>query len=248
MTQVLGAFLVPSQNVVTASPALALLPAAPASQSAVPAAFTTLDASSSQPPEVYYQTYDPSTGEVLPDGVVVDQYLIPIFTTNEDPAAWPTGGIWPPYPPNPPGMYAVLVPYSSGTFKMTAEAWSLIRPRSGVIGFTLLGRRIDLFGVTTFDQLLPTAHRGPAALLPVVHHNPVANAGPNRVWPVTAGGGSRLQADLVLNGSASFDPDADSLTYLWTLVSSPPRGRRPAVAAADRANTSCAARRNSHPQ
>ena len=224
MTQALGAFLVPSQNVVTASPALALLPAGPASQSAVPAAFTTLDASSSQPPEVYYQTYNPSTGEVLPDGVVVDRYLIPIFTTNEDPAAWPTGGIWPPYPPDPPGVYAVLVPYSSGIFKMTAEAWSLIRPRSGVIGFTLMGRRIDLFGVTTFDQLLSTAHRGPAALLPVVHHNPVANAGPNRVWPVTAGGGSRLQADLVLNGSASFDPDADSLTYLWTLVSSPPGG------------------------
>lgn len=124
MAQAIAALLVPTQNVATACPASALMPASPISGSAVPAGGL-FDASSPQPPTVNYVSYDPSIGEVLPDGVLVDRYLIPIFTTNEDPAAWPTGGIWPPYPP---GAYAVPCPCSSGTFQMTAEAWSLIRP------------------------------------------------------------------------------------------------------------------------
>jgi hypothetical protein len=122
VTQAFAAFLVPPQNVVTASPASALLPASPISRNAFPLAGVPFDASSPQPPTVAYLWYDTNAGEVLPDGVFVDRYLIPIFTTNEDPAAWSTGGIWPPYPPRP---YPILHPYSSGTFQMTA--WSLIR-------------------------------------------------------------------------------------------------------------------------
>lgn len=48
---------------------------------------------------------------------------------------------------------------------------------------------------------------------PVVgNHPPVANAGPDQTVACTASTGTRV----LLDGSASFDPDGDSLTYTWT--------------------------------
>ena len=48
----------------------------------------------------------------------------------------------------------------------------------------------------------------------IPNNAPVAKAGPDQEAPVTT--------MVVLNGSASYDPDADPLTYSWSFISQPP--------------------------
>jgi PKD repeat protein len=54
-------------------------------------------------------------------------------------------------------------------------------------------------------------------LLPNCNQPPIANAGPdmNATYP---------EDTVLLNGTASFDPDSTSLSYLWTKISGPPSG------------------------
>ena len=49
---------------------------------------------------------------------------------------------------------------------------------------------------------------------PSLNRQPTANAGPDQVWSATG--------TAQLDGSASHDPDADPLTYRWSVVSAPP--------------------------
>ena len=182
-----------------------------------------LDASVVSPPTLTYETRFTS-GELLPPNFPVDLAFIPHFTTNPDFSAWPSGALWPPNPPDPVGSYAVAAPYGSGTFTMAAMAWSVIRPLTQVYGFLLSGPRITLLGNPSYQKLRSVWGILGSTLVPVVHSTPIASAGGSRAWPVDVSAGRlALTTDVVLDGSASFDRDADPLTYSWAVLSGPER-------------------------
>ncbi|MGW1801549.1 hypothetical protein ACWCQN_37940 [Streptomyces sp. NPDC001984] len=183
----------------------------------------TLDASSATPPVLPYRTYFADTGVFLADNTWLDSAAILHFSTNPDPGQWPIGAVWPPYPADPVGDYVYLLPYASGELALPASAWAAIRPLPGVYGFMLSGPRTSYQVPGIKYAILRQIWKfGRASGWPILHHSPVANAGPARVWSVSRGGGNRLQEELRLDGGRSMDPDGDSLTYTWSLQSFPP--------------------------
>jgi uncharacterized repeat protein (TIGR01451 family) len=58
----------------------------------------------------------------------------------------------------------------------------------------------------------PDASNNTATVTTRVNRAPIANAGPDQSVTV----GSNCQATVTLNGTASSDPDGDTLTYMWT--------------------------------
>src|SRR5689334_16198246 len=92
----------------------------------------TLDASQPNPPTIPTGTYYEDTKEFLAGGVWIDFLTMPHFTTNPDPAAWPSGAIWPPHPPNPIGNYVYPKQYSNTPITLRSDAWAALRRRSSV--------------------------------------------------------------------------------------------------------------------
>jgi VCBS repeat-containing protein len=82
---------------------------------------------------------------------------------------------------------------------------------NGVIYDNELGASDDADPVTALGGGSIVIHKSKAPA--PVNHAPVANAGPDQA--VTAG------TLVTVNGSGSSDPDGDTLTYAWTLVSRP---------------------------
>lgn len=75
---------------------------------------------------------------------------------------------------------------------------------------------VDLFGTYTLSLIVNNGYYdSPEAIVIITseNHVPVANAGDDFSLPV----GSAIQ----LNGSRSYDPEGNSLTYYWTLTSKP---------------------------
>jgi hypothetical protein len=180
----------------------------------------TLDASQPVPPPLPTASFYADWGEFLSVGIWVDQLVIPHFTTNPDPAAWPSGAVWPPHPPNPIGD-SVWKRYSNSSITLSAGAWDALRRRSSVYGFLLSGPRTSLPFGATYNELVSIWRKGRSTYWPILHHNPVADAGPSGIFPVTANGG--LRTNLTLDGSGSAEPDGDPLlSYTWTMVSGPP--------------------------
>jgi hypothetical protein len=58
-----------------------------------------------------------------------------------------------------------------------------------------------------------------------LNHAPTASAGNPRVWQL--GSGYRLREDVVLDGTASRDPDGDPLSYGWQVKGGPCAGNLP---------------------
>jgi hypothetical protein len=106
-----------------------------------------------------------------------------------------------------------------GPLADNAFAW-----RSDQDGTLGSNRRLDVTGLSAGVHIITLEARDSSgktavasvevAITPSTNAQPVADAGPD----VTAGG----QCSVVLDGYRSYDPDGTSLTYLWSVVATPP--------------------------
>lgn len=140
------------------------------------------------------EAYDPSTDSWTT--------LSPMSTRRVQPAAGASDGLLYVF-----GGTDFQTVFDSGeVYDPALDRWSgappLPSPRAAT-GTAVLGREIYVVGGGSTLAFTPA---NPA------NNAPQANAGPD----VTVSPGVNCQASVTLNGSASTDPDGDSLTYSWT--------------------------------
>lgn len=120
----------------------------------------------------------------------------------------------------------VTVSASSGTVAVSGNRWTWTEPVSAEGAQTITIQASDPAGGTTSVSF--TVNGGAAENRP-----PIADAGPDEVVECTSQAGRQV----TLNGSDSFDPDGDALTFTWTGPFGTVTGRTPTVTLPDGTST-----------
>lgn len=121
-------------------------------------------------------------------------------------------------------IWAFPYPFSWGTAKMvelrpTSSTFSTLTSAAlGVEGIELCQMRVNIVS-SSADYSVDNIN------LTIVNRPPVADAGPDQTVEQTSLAG----ADVTLNGSGSFDPNSDPLTYHWTWPGGSATGVNPTI-------------------